>query len=82
VEVISSKGRLKIIKVLLESNELNVSEIARRTGLNHSAVNKHLRVLEREGIARKRVIKRVKMYSINEQDPRVGMLRKLLEYGE
>ena len=36
--ILSSRGRVKIIKVLAKEEELNISEIVKRVRLNHSTV--------------------------------------------
>jgi len=48
--VFSSKGRVKILRILVEIGELNISEIARRAKLNYTTTNQHLQVLETSGI--------------------------------
>ena len=48
-EVFSSKLRMRILKVLAQVGEVNVSEIARRIGVNYQSTSKHLQVLEDEG---------------------------------
>jgi predicted transcriptional regulator len=50
--VFSSKGRVKILRILVEIGELNISEIARRAKLNYTTTNQHLQVLETSGIVR------------------------------
>ncbi len=41
-EILGSKGRIRVLEVLTESGELNISEISRRTGLNYTSVERHL----------------------------------------
>ena len=41
-EVLSSKGRVVILKTLAEMEELNISAIARVANLNHSTATQHL----------------------------------------
>ena len=45
-DVLSSKGRVRILRILSEIGELNISEIARRAGLNYATTNQHLLILE------------------------------------
>jgi len=49
-EVFSSKGRVKILRILAEMGELNISAIARRAGLNYATTNQHLLALENHGL--------------------------------
>jgi len=41
-QVFSSYGRVKVMSVIMKSDELNISEITRRAGISHSAVALHL----------------------------------------
>jgi DNA-binding transcriptional ArsR family regulator len=41
-EILGSKGRIRVLEVLTESGELNISEVSRRTGLNYTSVERHL----------------------------------------
>lgn len=78
-EVFSSKGPMRILKVLTEIAELHVSDIARRTGLNYSATNQHLRVLESLGIVRHKKYGRVRFFRFDTENPGAKMIRELIE---
>jgi len=81
-EVLSSKGRIKILKVLAEIGELNISEIARRAGLNYTTTNKHLMTLEHSGFIMHKRFGRIRIFRLNEGNPRAEMIRKLVESWE
>jgi DNA-binding transcriptional ArsR family regulator len=49
-EILGSKGRVRVLNVLTESGELNISEVSRRTGLNYTSVNRHLKKLKNMGL--------------------------------
>ena len=53
-DVFSSKGRVRILKLLAELGELNVSAISRSINLNHSAVKEHLKFLTKVGLLREK----------------------------
>jgi DNA-binding transcriptional ArsR family regulator len=78
-EVFSSKPRMKILKLLARLGTLNVSEIAKRIGLNYSATNKHLVLLETEGILVQRSYGRIRMYRFNETSARSKAVQALIE---
>ena len=81
-EVLSSKGRVKILKVLAEIGELNISEIARRAGLNYTTTNKHLMALEHLGFILHKRFRRISIFRFNEGNPRAEMVRKLVDSWE
>jgi len=81
-EVFSSKPRMKILKFVARLGALNVSEIARRIGLNYSTTNQHLKLLEAEGILQQRVYGRIRMYKFNEGSPKARAVQSLIEVWE
>jgi DNA-binding transcriptional ArsR family regulator len=81
-DVFSSKLRIKILKILMQVGELNVSEIARRLGVNYNTTSKHLKVLEDEGILQHKVFGRIHLYRLNEHSPKARALQNLMEAWE
>ncbi len=81
-EVFSSKPRMKILKLLSRLGTLNVSDIAKRIGLNYSATNEHLRLLEAEGIVVERTYGRIRMYRFNEASAKAKAVQHLIETWE
>ena len=81
-DVFSSKLRMKILKILVQMGELNVSEIARRLGVNYVTTSKHLRILEDEGILRQKLFGRIRLYRFNENSPKARAVQNLVEVWE
>ena len=81
-EVFSSKGRVKILRILSEIGELNISEIARRAGLNYATTNQHLQVLENNKLVYHKTFGRIRIFRYNEENPRAKMIRQLIEFWE
>ena len=81
-EVFSSKGRVKILRILSEIGELNISEIARRAGLNYTTTNQHLQVLENYKLVRHKTFGRIRIFRYNEENARARMIRQLIEFWE
>jgi len=81
-EVFSSKGRVKILRILSEIGELNISEIARRAGLNYTTTNQHLQVLENNKLVRHKTSGRIRIFRFNEENPRARMIGQLMEFWE
>ena len=79
-DVFSSKGRVKILRILSEIGELNISEIARRAGLNYATTNQHLQVLENYKLVRHKTFGRIRIFRFNEENPRARMIRQLMEF--
>lgn len=68
-EILGSRGKIKIIKIIYENGEINITRITKISGLNHKLVTKHLQELKNRGIIVEKVIGRVKFYSINFKNP-------------
>ena len=81
-EFFSSRLRMKILKVLAQVGELNVSEIARRLGANYKTTNEHLKLLEDEGIVLHKVFGRIRLYRFNEHSPKAKAIQDLMEAWE
>jgi predicted transcriptional regulator len=81
-DVFSSKGRVKILKILTKMNELNISEIARRAGLNYTTTNQHLQVLENHNLVRHKTFGRIRIFRFDEKNPRARMIKELIEFWE
>lgn len=81
-EVFSSKSRMKILKLINQLGQLNVSDVARRLNLNFSSTSEHLKVLESEGILQERTYGRVRMYRFNEGSAKAKAVQNLIDAWE
>ncbi|MCF2137272.1 MAG: winged helix-turn-helix domain-containing protein [Candidatus Thorarchaeota archaeon] len=81
-DMLSSRGRIKILKELAFSEELNISEICRRVGLNHSTTKSHLSVLVQSGLVEEKIFGRIKIYRYKIEDLRARSFRALLDLWE
>jgi DNA-binding transcriptional ArsR family regulator len=61
-EILGSKGRIRVLEVLTESGELNISEISRRTGLNYTSVERHLTKLEKLGLLKEKRYGKIRIF--------------------
>jgi len=77
-EILSSKGRIRIINMLLKNEELNVSEIVRLTRLNHNSVVQHLDLLKRAGLVHEKDFGRIRIYSIRNENLIVKAIKSFI----
>ena len=68
-DVFSSYGRVKVMSVIMESNELNISEITRRSGISHSSVELHLAFLVKAGLVTEKRFNRIRIFRVNHSSP-------------
>ena len=59
---------------MLETGELNISEITRRSGLSHSAAARHLEFLTRSGILTEKRFNRIRIFRLDQGSPLAGAL--------
>jgi len=78
-EVLGNKLRIKILKILNQMGELNVSEIARKIGANHKTTMKHLNILEDEGVLQHKMFGRIHLYRLNINSAKARALQSLIE---
>jgi len=81
-DVFSSRGRVRILRILSEIGELNISEIARRARLNYTTTNEHLQVLERADLIMHKSFGRIRIYRFNEENAKARAIRDLMELWE
>jgi len=78
-DILCSKTRLKILKILMDS-QLTPSDIAERVGVCYVNAAKHLETLEAEGlIEHAKFGKRTRYYKFNEISPKAIAVRNLIE---
>jgi DNA-binding transcriptional ArsR family regulator len=65
----SSYGRTKVLTIMLETGELNISEITRRSGLSHSAATRHLEFLTKSGILTEKRFNRIRIFRVDQSSP-------------
>lgn len=80
--ILGNKLRMKILRILAQVGELNVSEIVRRLGVNYTTTNRHLKILDDEGILQHKVFGRIRLYRFNEHSPKAKAIQNLMEAWE
>jgi DNA-binding transcriptional ArsR family regulator len=78
-DIFSSKGRVKVLKSLAERGEMNISDITRKTNLNHTTTSAHLRRLCDLGIVEEKKFGRIRIFRFKKEDPRAWAVQTLFE---
>jgi DNA-binding transcriptional ArsR family regulator len=78
-DIFSSKGRVKVLKSLAERGEMNISDITRKTNLNHTTTAAHLRRLCDLGIVEEKKFGRIRIFRFRKEDPRAWAIQTLFE---
>ena len=77
-ELFSSRGRIKVMGVVMESNELNISEITRRAGISHSSASVHLDFMVRMGLLVEKRFNRIRIFRVNPSSPYTEILQRFM----
>jgi DNA-binding transcriptional ArsR family regulator len=78
-DVLSSRGRILILKTLAEMEELNISAIARVANLNHSTTTQHLSFLAKAGLVQEKKFGRIKIFRYKIENVKARSLKRLFE---
>ncbi len=77
-DVLASKGRVKVLKAIINSGEINLTQILHVTGLNYRTAIHHIDFLVRAGLIEEIRIGRARIYRPRWVDPRIRLLEELL----
>ncbi|MHA1461473.1 MAG: ArsR/SmtB family transcription factor [Candidatus Heimdallarchaeota archaeon] len=78
-EILSSKGRVVILKTLAEMEELNISAIARVANLNHSTATQHLNFLTKAGLVQEKRFGRIRIFRYRIENLKARSLKRVFE---
>ena len=68
-EVLSSRGRVRILYLLTRWGALNISRLARDTNLSVEMTKRHLKKLSELGIVKELKLGRFKLYQLEKEHP-------------
>jgi len=81
-DILSSKGRVRILKILVGIGELNISEIARRAALNYTTTNQHLNALVEAGLIQEKNFGKIRIFRFREENQRAQAIKQLVNFWE
>ncbi len=81
-EVFASRGRTRVLNLLIHNIEMSISSIAQQGGLNHRNVQVHLEVLIKLGLVQEKKFGRIRIFRLRAEDKRVNALKNLVEFWE
>lgn len=82
IDLLSSKGKVKIVYYLSKHDELNITQIVKKTGMNSSQINKHLQFFVKNNILEEKKFGRVKIYRLMTENHKLKLLKKIFTYWE
>jgi len=77
--LLGSRARIRILKILLDKEELNITAIAREAEVSYRTALHHLEELKKMGIVTEKIFGRVRIFKVNQDDPRVKALKGVFD---
>lgn len=78
-EIFNSVGKLRILNILSIKNELNITAISTKSGLNHSRVKDHIEELKELDLIHEKRFGRIKIYEINDTSIAGSRIKEFLK---
>ncbi|MHC1590763.1 MAG: ArsR/SmtB family transcription factor [Candidatus Helarchaeales archaeon] len=78
-QVLSTGSRVKILSILSERGELNISEIAKKCRINHNSCLDHLEALKKARVVEEKRFGRIRIYRIRTENMKIMALKKLFD---
>ena len=75
IDLLSSKGKVKILYLLSKNEELNITQIVRASRMNSSQINQHLNFFVKNEIIEEKKFGRVKIYRLMTEFHRIKLLK-------
>jgi DNA-binding transcriptional ArsR family regulator len=79
-EILSSKARVKVLRVILEKGEVNISQVIKETKLNHKTVHKHVNYLINAGLVEEVRVGRLRLLRPNWLNPKTRRLEEFFSF--
>jgi len=78
-DVLGSKGKIKILKVLAAKGESNISDVMRRARVNYSTIDNHMADLVEAGIVEETDFGRIRILRLRVEVPKVHAIKTMFE---
>lgn len=79
VQLISSSCRRKILESLVNVKQTNIMNLVRKVNSTYMLVNRNVQILEREGIVNSNYHGRMRIITLNSDDPKTILLLTALK---
>lgn len=81
-DLLGSRERVKILKILARDSELTISLIINMAKLNHSSARKHLKILKDLNFVQEKRFGRIKIYRFKIENAKARSLKNFIEIWE
>lgn len=81
-DLLGSRARVKILKILAIKKELNISSIIKEANLNHKNATKHLQYLKKVNLIQQKNFGRIKIFRFKNENLKAKSFKNFLEIWE
>jgi predicted transcriptional regulator len=81
-DLLGSRARVKILKILANENELNISSIIKKAHLNHKNVITHLKYLKQVNLIQEKKFGRIKIFRYKKENLKAKSFKNFIEIWE
>ncbi len=81
-DLLGSRAKVKILKILAKFDELTISLIIKKTKLNYTCVLKHLNFLKMHDLIQEKKFGRIKIFRYKSENIKARSLRNFIEIWE
>ena len=82
IEILQSRGRLKILLILMRTGQLNITKIAQQAHLSHKTTEAYLEILKKGGIVEEKRYGRIRLYRFMGEVKKVKAIKDLFDLWE
>lgn len=77
-EIFSSRGRTRVLRIMVQEKELNLTQLVKKSMLNYATVTKHLDKLMQYGIVSERRFGNIKMFQLETNSQLASKIMELI----
>lgn len=78
-KILASSNRRKLFRILRKTKQTNIMDLVRKAKSTYNQVQSDLRILEKEGIIIEERKGRLRMISLNRENPKTDLVLKALK---
>ena len=82
IEVLGSRPKIRLLSLLIEREEINITALVKESGLGYRTAEMHLKELEELGLITEKHFGKIRIIKVKREDPRIASLKRLISEWE
>ena len=75
-QVFETTGKVRLLLLLIDHEEMNISQVVKKSGLEHSSVQKYLKSLCDQHLLKEKRYGRIRIFAIEDRNPYIVLLKR------